>query len=362
MDELPETPIESVLKVDTLELEIGYGLVALVDKAQGGDLLARINAARRQLAAELGLVMPPVRIRDNVKLEPDAYRIKIRGVPIAQGIIRPGRLLAMDAGLASGPLDGERTREPAFGLDAWWIDPALRQRAEAQNYTVVEATSVLTTHLSEVVRSHADELLTREEVNNLIEQLKERAPRLVEEAIPSIVKAADIQRVCQALLRERIPIRDMETIVEALADWAPKTPDPDVLIEYVRNALRRTICAQVAVPQDNGTLKILCVALDPSLEDRINAHIDRSGGTTSVAVPPRLAEQVSSEIARALEGVTGRGHPPVVVASPQVRAVVRQILEGRIDGVWVLGYNEIVPEIEVETVALVSLPSQQAAA
>ncbi len=362
MDELPETPIESVLKVDTLELEIGYGLVALVDKAQGGDLLARINAARRQLAAELGLVMPPVRIRDNVKLEPDAYRIKIRGVPIAQGIVRPGRLLAMDAGLASGPLDGERTREPAFGLDAWWIDPALRQRAEAQNYTVVEATSVLTTHLSEVVRSHADELLTREEVNNLIEQLKERAPRLVEEAIPAIVKAADIQRVCQALLRERIPIRDMETIVEALADWAPKTPDPDVLIEYVRNALRRTICAQVAVPQDDGTLKILCVALDPSLEDRINAHIDRSGGTTSVAVPPRLAEQIAAEVARALEGVTGRGHPPVVVASPQVRAVVRQILEGRIDGVWVLGYNEIVPEIEVETVALVSLPTQQAAA
>ncbi len=362
MDELPEPPIEAVLKVDTLELEIGYGLVALVDKAQGGDLLARINAARRQLAAELGLVMPPVRIRDNVKLEPDAYRIKIRGVPIAQGIVRPGKLLAMDAGLASSPLDGERTREPAFGLDAWWIDPALRQRAEAQNYTVVEATSVLTTHLSEIVRAHADELLTREEVNNLIEQLKERAPRLVEEAIPSIVKAADIQRVCQALLRERIPIRDMETIVEALADWAPKTPDPDVLIEYVRNALRRTICAQVAVPQDDGTLKILCVALDPSLEDRINAHIDRSGGTTSVAVPPRLAEQIASEITRALEGVTSRGHPSVVVASPQVRAVVRQILEGRIDGVWVLGYNEIVPEIEVETVALVSLPSQQAAA
>ncbi len=362
LDKPPEQPIESVLKVDTLELEIGYGLVGLVDRSQGGDLLDRVNAARRQLAGELGLVMPPVRIRDNVQLQPDDYRIKIRGVPIAEGVVRPAQLLAMDSGLASGALEGEQTKEPAFGLEAWWIAPAMRQRAEAMNYTVVEPTSVITTHLSEVVRDHAHELLTREEVGNLIEQLKERAPRLVEEAVPSVVKPADLRRVCQALLRERVPVRDMETILETMADYLPKTPDSDVIVEYVRNALRRTICHQVAQPTDDGKLKITCVALDPAFEDQINAHIDRSGGTTSVAVPARLADQMASAIVKALEPLVARGSTPVVVTSPQVRAVTRQLLEGRIASPTVLGYNEIVSEIEVETLGLVELPEQRAAA
>ncbi len=362
LDKAPETPIESVLKVDTLELEIGYGLVGLVDRSQGGDLLDRVNAARRQLAGELGLVMPPVRIRDNVQLQPDEYRIKIRGVPVGEGVVRPSQLLAMDSGLASGPLDGEQTKEPAFGLEAWWIAPALRQRAEAMNYTVVEPTSVVTTHLSEVVRDHAHELLTREEIGNLIEQLKERAPRLVEEAVPSVVKPADLQRVCQALLRERVPMRDMETILETMADFLPKTPDPDVVVEYVRNALRRTICHQVAQPTDDGKLKITCVALDPAFEDQINAHIDRSGGTTNVAIPARLADQMASAIVKALEPLVARGSTPVVVTSPQVRAVTRQLLEGRIVSPTVLGYNEIVNEIEVETLGLVELSEQRSAA
>jgi len=211
-----------------------------------------------------------------------------------------------------------------------------------------------------VVKSHADELLTREETNNLIEQLKERAPRLVEEAIPAIVKPADLQRIAQGLLKERVPIRDMETIVETLADWAPKSSDPDVLIEYVRNALRRTICRQVAEPLDGGRSRITCVALDPALEDLVNSYIDRGQSGTTVSMPARVADQVANQIVQALEKVTVGGHPPVVVSSPQVRAVTRQLLEGRVPGVIVLGYNEVDRDTEVETVALVTRPEPAA--
>src|SRR4051812_25857586 len=240
--------VETLLKVDTLELEVGYALVSLVDTAQGGDLLERIGAIRRQLAGELGLVMPPVRIRDNMQLPATEYRIKIRGSAVATGQTRPGKLLAMDSGLASGPLDGERTREPAFGLEAWWIEPPLRTRAETMNYTVVDPISVLGTHLTEVVRQHAGELLTRTEVVNLLEELKKKSPKLVEETVPGAVKTGDLQKILQNLLRERVPVRDLETILETLADWGPRTKDLDVLTEYVRNALRRTICLQHAGP------------------------------------------------------------------------------------------------------------------
>ncbi|MCB9846190.1 MAG: flagellar biosynthesis protein FlhA [Phycisphaeraceae bacterium] len=355
-------PIESALKVDTLELELGYGLVGLVDRSQGGDLLDRVTSVRRQLASELGLVMPPVRIRDNVQLEPDAYRIRIRSSPVARGTVRPSLLLAMDAGIASGRIEGEATREPAFGLKAWWVQPALRQRAESLNYTVVEPTSVIATHLSEVVKRHADELLTRQEVANLIEQLKERAPKLVEEAIPAVVKPGDLQRILQNLLRERVPVRDMETIVEALADWAPRTKDPDVLTEYVRNALKRAICQQVAQVSDSGAMKIACITLDPTLEDLIAAYVDRSAGGTTVSMPARVADQYAARIGASLEKLAAAGHPPVVVASPQVRAIVWQMLESRVPGITVLGYNEIAAGIEVETLALVTPAESSVAA
>ncbi len=262
-------PVESLLKLDTLELEVGYGLVALVDTAQGGDLLERISAIRRQLAVELGFVMPPVRIRDNMQLAANEYRIKIRGGVIASGSTRPGKLMAMDSGLASGPIDGERTKEPAFGLEAWWIDPAHRSRAETMNFTVVDPTSVLGTHLTEVVKQNAADLLTREEVNNLIEQLKAKSPKLVEETIPGAVKMGELQKILQGLLRERVPIRDLVTILETLADWGTKTKDSEVLVEYVRNALRRSICQQYAVPDASGRPRIVCVTLDPTLEDQV---------------------------------------------------------------------------------------------
>jgi len=364
----PEPPaVDKLLKLDTMELEIGYGLVPLVDAGQGGDLLDRIAATRRQLAVELGLVVPPVRIRDNMSLEPNGYRLKIRGAPVAQGEIMPGRLLAMDAGVATGRIEGRHTKEPAFGLDAWWIDPGQKDRAEGLNYTVVDPTSVLATHISEIVKGHADELLTREEVANLIEQLKERSPKLVEETVPNLVKLGELQKVLQALLRERVPIRDLETILEVLADWAPRTKDMEVLVEYVRNGLRRTICQIHAVPGEPGADgrpkpdRIVCVTLDPGLEDLINGYIDRSGSATSFSMPARVANGVARQIIKALEPVMTAGHQPVVLASPQVRATVRQILEPHLPAATVLGYNEILPQVEVESMALVSAPDGEGA-
>ncbi len=346
-------PVEDLLKVDVLELEVGAGLVALVDAAAGGDLLDRISAVRRQLAVELGLVMPPVRIRDNMQLMPNEYRLKIRGAPVAQGESRVGRLLAMDSGIASGRLQGEQTKEPAFGLDAWWIDPALRGRAEAQNFTVVEPTAVIATHLTEVVRRHADELLTRTEVNNLVEQVKAKSPKLVEEAVPAVVKIGELQKVLQNLLRERVPIRDMETILETLADWGTKTKDLDVLTEYVRHGLRRTICQLYAQPDETGRDRLVCVTLDPSLEDEIGAFIDRGPGGTAMTMPARLQARYADHIVANLEKVAAVGRHPVVIASPQVRAVVRQMIEPRSPHAAVLGYNEVAAGVEVESLALV---------
>ncbi|MFZ2873515.1 MAG: flagellar biosynthesis protein FlhA [Phycisphaerales bacterium] len=354
--ELP--PVENLLKVDVLELEVGYGLVQLVDKGHGGDLLDRISAVRRQLAAELGLVMPPVRIRDNVQQGVNDYRVKIRGSVVASGQVKPGRLMAMDSGITSGTIEGEQTREPAFGLDAWWIDPALRARAETMNYTVVDPTSVLATHITEIVRKHADELLTRDEVSNLIEQLKQTAPKLIEETIPGVVKPVDVQKILQNLLRERVPIKDLETILETLSDWGTKTKDLDVLTEYVRNALRRTICHQHAVPQASGQPKLACVTLDPALEDQINAYIDRGPGGTTFTMPAKAAARVADQVGLGLRKLAAQGHHPVVIASPQVRAIVRQILEPHVPGVAVLGYNEVAAGVEVESAALIGAPAE----
>ncbi|MBX3392907.1 MAG: flagellar biosynthesis protein FlhA [Phycisphaeraceae bacterium] len=353
-------PVDQVLKVDTMELEVGYALVPLVDTSRGGDLMDRIAAVRRQLAAEIGLVMPPVRIRDNMQLGATEYRVKIRGNPVAEGQARPDKLLAINSGLAAGSIDGEATREPVFGLEAWWIEPSLQPRAEAMNFSVYEPSRVVATHLTETVRRFADELLTREEVNNLIEGLKQRSPKLIEEVIPAVLKPADIQKILQNLLRERVSIRDLETILETLSDWAVKTKDHEVLTEYARNALRRSICAQYAQPADNGKSRIVCVTLDPSIEDRIASYIERGPAGTAVNIPARTAARFAQQITSALQRVVSAGHPPVVIASPTVRAVVRQMVEPYLPTIAVLGYNEIVPTIEVESLGLVMPPPEQA--
>lgn len=358
----PPPAVESLLKVDLLELEVGQALVPLVGTGDGSDLLERISAVRRQLALDSGFVMPPVRIRDNLQLAPTHYRVRIRGAGVASGETRPDQLLAMDPGIATGKLQGEATREPAFGLDAWWITTDMRMRAESMNYTVVDATSVLTTHLTEVVKAHASELLTREEVGNLLEGVKERAPKLVEEALGGSVKLADLQHVLQNLLRERVPIRDMETVLEVLADWGGKTKDVDVLTEYVRNGLRRAICHQYAVDEGEGRLVLSCATVDPAMEDLISSYIDRGSDSTTLTMPAGVTNAVAGEITNALETVVNAGHAPVVLASPTVRAVVFQIMEPRLPGIAVLGYNEVDQKVELNAMALVRPPGEEAVA
>lgn len=364
----PEPPaVEKMLKVDALELEVGFGLVPLVDASQGGDLLERIASVRRQLAAEMGFVMPPVRIRDNMSLDASSYRVKIRGNEVASGAVYPGKLLAMDAGVASGPIAGHKTVEPAFGLDAYWIEHAQKDQAEALNFTVVDPSSVLATHLTEVSKTHAEELLTRDEVSNLLDQLKEKAPKLVDETIPAIVKTGELQKVLQNLLRERVPVRDLEVILETLADWAPRTKDLDVLTEYVRNALRRTICGQYATPVEDAAgsrrrFRLACVTLDPSYEDWVGSYVDRSGGATVLSMPANVANAAVERVGAALQPLLAAGHQPVVIASPQVRGVMRQILEPHLPAAAVLGYNEIVPEVEIESLGLVTQRAEAAAA
>ncbi|MCC5828990.1 MAG: flagellar biosynthesis protein FlhA [Phycisphaeraceae bacterium] len=371
--ETPPAPVEQSMSVDAMELEVGYSLVRLVDTEQGGDLLSRISMIRRQLAAEMGLVMPPVRIRDNMQLDPYEYQIKIRGNGVARGMVYPEQLLAMDSGLATEPIDGARTREPAFGLPAIWIEPQLQQRAETLNYTVVDPSSVLATHLTEIVKRHAPELLTREETNNLIQQLKDKSPRLVEEVITgegAPIKPGQLQKVLQNLLAERVPVRDLENIIETLGDWASRTSDLDILTEYVRNALRRSIC-QLYVTQEPATdgddlalsrsiSKLYCVSLDQSVEDLINGYIQRTQEGTTMSVPPAVANRLAKSILDEVGQLTAQGHHPVVLASPQVRAAVRKLVEPHLPTIAVLGYNEIEKGVEVESVGFVQLESAAA--
>ncbi|MDB5326684.1 MAG: flhA [Phycisphaerales bacterium] len=345
----PEKP-ETLLGVDTMELEVGYGLVKIVDESKGGDLLSRISMIRRQIAVELGIIVPPVRIRDNMRLGPNDYAIKIRGQTIAQGVTYPDQFMAMDNGATTGPLPhADLTIEPAFGLPAYWITESQCSQAELMNYTVVEATAVLATHLTEVVKSHGYELLTRQEVKNLIENLKTKSPALVEEVIPTQIKPGELQRVMQNLLRERVPVRDLETIVETLGDWSSRTKDLDVLTEYCRHALARTICKQYVDDRD----KLWCVTLDPTLEELIIGHTDREKGTNSM--PPQTQQTVIKRVSEKVAELTQLGRNAVVLCSPQIRAALRRMIESSIPQVAVMGYNEIVPDVSVEAVGLVGL-------
>jgi flagellar biosynthesis protein FlhA len=340
---------EDMLGVDPMQLEVGYGLVRLVDAGQGGDLLDRISNLRRQIATEMGLLVPPIRIRDNMQLEANTYVVKIRDVEVARGQVIPGQFLAMDSGTATGKLQGQGTTEPAFGLPAVWINESQKDRAEMLNYTVVDPGTVLATHVTEVIRQHGHRLLTREQINRLLEKLKEKSPKLVDEVVPDQIKPGQIQKVLCNLLRERVPIRDLETIVETLGDWIGRTDDLDVLTEYVRNALARTICQQYRDAEN----KLWCVTLDPAMEDTVNAHIERNDRGTMITIPPQVARKITEKVAEGLQRLVAGGHPPVVLCSPPVRSPVRRLLEPVLPNVVVLGYNEI-DSVQVESVAMVT--------
>jgi len=341
--------VESLLPVERMELEVGYGLVALVDTKQGGDLLNRISLIRRQIALELGIVVPSIRIRDNVQLTANEYALKIKGVEVAKGKVYPGKLLAMDSGAVTGKISGDETTEPAFGLPAVWIPQGRREQAEMMNYTVVDSSSVIATHLIEIIKSHAAEMFTRQDLNTLLDTVKEKSPAVVEEVVGGTLKAGDIQKILQALLEERVPIRDMETILETLGDWGARTQDLEVLNEYVRNALARTICSKYR--DEDG--RLCCVTLEPGLEDTINRHIERSDRGSFLTLPPATAAVIVQAVAKELEKLTRLGAHPVVLCSPQIRLSLRRLLAASISNITVLAYNEIVKEVQIESVGMV---------
>ncbi len=343
--------VEGLLHVDAMELEIGYGLIRLVDPGQGGGFLDRVTRIRRQMAVDLGLVVPPVRIRDNMQLEPNQYVIKIKGTSIAQGSILPEHWLAMDSGAATGPIEGVKTKEPAFGLTAYWVVEGQKQRAEALGYTVVDAATVLATHLTESIKQHAHELLTRDEVNNLIKTLKEQSPAVVEEVVPAVMKPGEVQKVLQNLLKEGVSIRDLGTILETIGDYAPRSKDPEVLTEYVRNALARTICRQ-HVGRDG---KMYVITLDPKLEDMVKSAIERTDRGTFLGLTPATVNKIAERIGKEVEKLVTAGHTPVILCSPQVRAQVKKIADTIQPGIAVLSYNEILRDVQVEALGMVAV-------
>jgi flagellar biosynthesis protein FlhA len=344
--------VEKLLDLDTMELEVGYGLVKLVDAAKGGDLLERISLIRRQIAVDLGVIVPPIRIRDNMQLGANDYVVKIKGQGIGRGETFPEQFLAMDNGAVTGPIRGAaKTTEPAFGLPAFWITEPQRAEAELLNYTVVEASAVLATHLTELIKSHAHELLSRQDVKNLLDNLKTRLPALIEEVIPTQIKPGELQKVMQNLLRERVPVRDLETILETLSDFSTRTKDLEVLSEYVRAAMSRTICKQYVDDRD----RLWCITLDPALEELISGHIERNERGMTNSMPPATAQQIVKQIGVKANELMQTGRSAVLLCSPQIRSAVRRMTESSLPQLAVLGYNEVVSDVAVEAVGLVGL-------
>ncbi|MBI1825588.1 MAG: flagellar biosynthesis protein FlhA [Planctomycetes bacterium] len=349
----PAEKVEKHLSPDPMELNVGYGLIRLVDRKQGGDLLDRITNLRRQIAQEIGIIVPPIRIRDEIQLEPNQFQVNLKGLKIGLADVLPGQLLAIDSGTVTDRVRGVETKEPAFGLSAIWIDAGQRHDAEHRNYTVVEPTSVISTYLAELIRRHADELLTRQEVNRLLDHLKETSAKLVEEVVPSVLKPGEIQRVLQGLLKERVPIRDLESILEAIADIAPRTKDTEILTEYARNALARTLCNLHKA--DDG--RIHCITLDPGIEQLVAKNIERSDRGSTLTLAPslqsRIVEAIRAQLAKA--STETRGKLPVMLTPPQVRIWIRKMLEVQAPNVAVLAYNEIARGFEVESHGMVVL-------
>ncbi len=341
---------EDVLEMDMLELDIGYALIPLADESKGGDLLPRITAVRRQIGQELGFIVPPVRVRDNIHLSPNEYMIKLKGVEVARGEVKVGYYLAMNPGTGGHSISGEPTVEPTFGLPAYWITPDEVQNAERNGYTVVDASTVITTHLAETVKRYAHELLTRQVVKDLLNAVKKRYSA-VDEVVPGVVSISELQKVLQNLLRERIPIRDMITILEALGDYGSKIKDVDVLTEYVRFALARTI-SHLYLDEDG---KLHCITLTPETEDIMKASIQRGELESYLILSPDVARKFLSVLSKRYEEVINRGISPVLLVNPQIRLYLRRFIERDLPYLPVISYNEVVPGIEIITEVMIGL-------
>jgi len=343
--------VAALLPLDPLELEIGYGLVPLVDADEGGDLLGRVAMVRRQMATELGLSLAPIRIRDNIQLGSHDYAVKIRGVEVARWSLMPGQLLAMNPGTADLPLDGIPTVEPSFGLPAVWIGEAQRDQAEISGYTVVDPTSLVVTHLSEVIRRNAAELLGRQDVRALLDALKERLPAPVEELVPDLMTVGEVQRVLQTLLSEAVPIRDLVTILETLGDKAKLTKDVPILAEYCRQALSRAICGRFV--DESGTLR--AITLDPEIDREIAESVHRTEDGTAVTMDPERASALIDNLTEQVEHAQAVGAAPLVICSGATRRHLKALVAHAIPTLTVLSYHEILPSVRIEPVGLAAL-------
>ncbi|MBS1960983.1 MAG: flagellar biosynthesis protein FlhA [Bdellovibrionales bacterium] len=343
--------LENLLQVDTLELEVGYGLINIVDADQNGDLLERITNIRKQFALDYGIIVPPLRIRDNLELKPGDYQLMLKGVQIGQGTLMVGHLLAMDPGNVSDPVAGIPTKEPAFGLDALWITPRQKDDATFAGYTVVDLSTVIATHLTELVRSHAQELIGRQELQQLVDALKQTAPKVVEDVIPNLLPMGAVLKVLKNLLREGVSIRDLKTILEALAEAAPTQKDPQLLTEHVRAALARSITKKLLGP--NGELALL--TLDRNIEETIAAGILQTDQGQQLSLDPDFVRKLVAELNQWVVEALQQTSSAVVLCSPMIRAHLKTLVDRFIPGVIVLSHNEITPNVNVKSLGTVTL-------
>ncbi len=351
-EEVPEAgsteEVEQLLTMDILELEVGYGLIPLVDEEQGGDLLERIRSIRKQFAQEMGLIVPPLHVRDNLQMNPGQYSILIKGIDVASGEIMMGHLLAMNPGDATAEIDGVPTTEPAFGLPAVWITEDQKEKAQMAGYTVVDPSTVVATHLAEVIRSNADELLGRQEVQRLLDALARTSPKAVEEVTESL-SLGIIQKVLQNLVREKISVRDLLTITETLADYAGMTKDPDILTEYVRQKLGRAIVKPL-VTVDN---MLPVITIDPAIEEMVRNSVQQTEHGSFLALDPAQAQRIIKSAQSAVEEATASGYQPVLLTNPAVRRHIRKLVERFMPDTSVLSHAEIPANVKLESIAVI---------
>lgn len=343
--------VMNLISVEPMEVEIGYGLIPLADEGSGGDLLQRITSVRRQCAIEMGIVVQPIRIRDNLQLKTNEYVIKIRGTVLAKSELMPSMLLCMDPTDGESEIQGIRTMEPSFGLPAIWINKDQREEAEIKGLTVVDPTTVMVTHLTETIKNHSYELLGRQEVKLIVDSVKEKYSAVVEELIPDLLTIGELQKVLQNLLRERVSIKDMVTIMESLADNSRTTKDIEILTEYVRFALGRSICNSLV--DENGAVTV--VTLDPQIEDLVGNNIQKSMQGSFPAIDPDTTGRILNSIKSVLDSVYFYENQPVILVSPKIRPAFRKLIEMVFPAVNVLSLNEIPNDIEIRTEGVISI-------
>ena len=349
----PEREIESLLQVDRMGIEVGYKLVSLVDPKKEGGVLSRITSLRKQLARDMGVIISPIRLRDNLQLGSNEYHIKIKGQTVAKGEIMPDSFLAL-GGEGQEPIEGVKTVDPAYGLPGVWISESKKELAESANYTVIDPTSVLITHLTEIIKSHAHEIITREDIQKLINNLKKDSPTLANELTPVVLPMGVVHEVIRNLLKERISIKDFTTILETLIDYAPVTKDAEVLTEHARQRLCRTLCGQY---QDDAS-KISTISLEPKLEQEIINSIHTAGNKPVLALEPRNAQKIIDAISKTMKKTYSSSSSIVLLTSSTIRNHIRKLIETPLPYLPVLSYKEIAPGVQIESLGIVSLTNE----